>query len=111
MSTKYSRVNSKLSDVFSRARDYHLSHEQMCERAMEVYNSKDYAGITGYEREYLRGLWDARMDELYRSFLVWKVLLDGALVHGKDVPDGRWKDCDSGGGRFVWREDETRIFS
>lgn len=110
MSTKYSRASSKLMDIIAQAKIYHLHFNKMLEMARAVYDSKDYAGINGYDRAYLRGRWDGGIEELYHHHLVWKVSIDGQLTHGKDVPDGRWNECDPEGGRFVYRDDESRIF-
>ena len=62
-----SEAQSKLRDLFSRARIYRLSHERMLED-----RGKIYAGLKGCPRwvsASLAGYWDAQTERLYEQEL------------------------------------------
>lgn len=103
------RLLSRLRDIYSRARIFHLSHAEILRDLGEkIYSTRDYAKQTPYYSGVFHGWRSALADGLY-DHLEWRVYLDGRLVRSSDVPEGQW--CNVKGGEHVWKDAPDKIFS
>src|SRR5688572_1195447 len=105
------RCKSTTLDIFSRARAFHLSHDRLLEERTKMHAARTYQRLSTYERAYLRGMWDTLSDVHWQTAVEWRVQLDGKLIPGNDVPDGRWSDVVTDGGAHVYRDDPSKLFT
>ena len=103
------RLKTAIVDSFSAATIYHMTHGDLLKWLNEhLYRRSDYQRLPRWAKAELRGFADAKHRELHRHYLKWQVRLDGRLIDGKNVPDGRWSEVETGD--FVWI-DNGKVFS
>lgn len=63
----------RLATIFSTAIMIHLDHDAMlAQRESLVFSDKRYKELPTHAKEYLRGYYDAKFDELFRTYLEWR---------------------------------------
>jgi hypothetical protein len=106
------RVEARMDDVFSTARQFMRPHEQiLAELTRQVYDTPDFKKLRGIDQSYLSGKSKALMDAFYRYELEWRVSLEGRLMPGSEVPAGRWSEVEAEAGRHVYKRDPARHFA
>jgi hypothetical protein len=104
------RVLARLRDIYSSARHFHFTHEQlMAALDRDIYKTRDWEKLTPYYRGMYAGMSRALRDRMWQCDLVWLLYFEGRLVKSEDVPKGRW--CDVRGGAHVWRDAPDKIHS
>jgi hypothetical protein len=99
---KHAKLQSEVRSVFVLARKFHQPFDTVLQHLQDrVYGSKDYAKLPRWARCQLRGYIDAQYESLNDHCLEWRVRLDGKLIKGSQVPEGRWADVEKGA--FVWQ--------
>jgi len=106
------RVEARMDDVFSTARQFMRPHESiLAELTRQVYDTPDFKKLRGIDQSYLSGKSKALMDAFYRYELEWRVSLEGRLMPGSEVPTGRWSEVEAEAGRHVYKRDPARHFA
>lgn len=107
---RWARVRARLEDIYGAARVMHSTHTSICEKVMELQSTNDYKRLKSYYLGMFHGMRDALSKEIYRNYLEWRVFYNGALVLGKDVPDGEWCNVVAEKGAHVWKANPERKY-
>lgn len=103
------RLKTVIADCYSAAKIYHMSHEQLMKWEDDhLYNHPEYQRLPRWAKAELRGYLDAKRHELYTYHLEWRVRLNGNLIKGSDVPNGKWGEVEKGD--FVYTDAPERVF-
>ena len=70
---RFNDFKTRISGIYMRVHIYHLSHDRQMEiLTAELYNHPDWKRLTRYELGYLRGLMDAKQNELWNA-VIWRL--------------------------------------
>jgi hypothetical protein len=105
-------LRAEINNIFYIARKDFWTHEQILEaRTRRVFEHPKYRRLPDYRQYFLMGAFEALMQDLYYSAVEWRVMLDGKLIPGREVPDGRWSDVSGDEGAHVWAAAPDHRFS
>ena len=105
------RLKRRIRDIFNRTEVYCLTHEQQIEiLTEEVWNDPGYQRMPDWSRAQLRGYIEAHFENFRQNKTHWRVCLDGKLIPGSEVPEGRWVDCEADKGRYVHNKNPERVY-
>lgn len=77
------QFKARLDDIFSAAISMMKTHKEIIEgKSNQIYNDCRYKKLPAHSKEYLRGYADARMNELYRHHIEWRLYVAKDKVMG-----------------------------
>lgn len=78
-----SKLRLRLLDIFSSARSFCSTSEEISERTRKVF--EENPKMPAYVRGYLQAIVDTKRDEIYQRDMVWLLSVDGNLLTSKEV--------------------------
>lgn len=116
----------RLSDIYTRARCYHLTHEDIAELVRDEVKNDQFARLPAYWQGCIDGAWECRRNELRQYHLVWTLFCDGRLLTSEEVdaltaeerasglaqqPEYRspWSRIDNNQSRHVWKDAKGQL--
>jgi hypothetical protein len=78
-----SKLKLRLLDIFSSARSFCSTSEEISERTRKVL--EENPKMPAYVRGYLQAIVDTKRDEIFQRDLVWLLSCDGELLTSKEV--------------------------
>ncbi len=120
-------LKSRLLDIISESICFSSPHGTICDKVHErVFAEAERRRAPARVLAYLRGVYDTRLDDLYRYHLVWVMWVDGSLLTSAEMralsdlelkldtsksPDYRspWARCDSDKSVHVWKNSKGEI--
>ena len=107
-----SKLISKIKYIYSNARFFKLSHDEILERMYkEVYQTKEWHKAPKHVCSYVYGFLEAQRDALFNNDLEWRLFYRGELVLSKEVPDIVWSEVDTSKCGYTWKGFPDKLFS
>lgn len=67
----FTRVRSRLADLYARVIAYQSTHAQCLELRVELFASDSWHRLTRYHRGYIMGQDNARMQDIWQRYIVY----------------------------------------
>lgn len=79
-------MKSRLLDIIGMAISCKMTHSDICDRVRkDVMSEAARRGAPQHVISYIRGIYDTRMDDMYRYHIVWTMYVDGKLRTSQEV--------------------------
>lgn len=104
-------LEQRVIAVWSNVARNHETHAQGLERiTSEVFGSPTFYRLPQFAQERIKGVNTGAREFISHNLVEWRVMLDGKLTKGADVPSGRWGETSGEDGRFVWKDKPENVF-
>lgn len=79
------KLVERVADIYSCARMFYYTHEQIREQVSKMYDCSDWKRAPTYVNSYVQGYMQARRDDMWQHQFVWLLSCDGKLMTSKEV--------------------------
>lgn len=110
---RFMRMRERVKSSLSILRECKGTHQSYLDARKRLQETKDYMRLTIAQKEYLRGMEEMAMDELYRHYLVFTYIVDDVRL-AINSPEYKaavnYQTLDSSTGAHAWLPDLALFF-